>query len=105
MGLLIDDLSLHPELRSIKLLALSESITDLQDVRPEDYIPSYLSLPDGIRLLSCLIPTNLDLAPVRPGLGMAEELQVEIPADKPRPTGPHEPLRLEMGQAKEMDID
>jgi hypothetical protein len=100
---LIDGLYLLLALRLIKLLALSESITDPQDVRPEGCILSFRFPPDVTRLLFYQIPTNLDLAPVRLELGMAEELQVDIPADKPRPTGHHEPLRLEMGQAKEMD--
>jgi hypothetical protein len=52
MELLIGDLYLLLELRWIKLLALLESTTVPQDVRPEGYIPSYRSLPDVTRQLS-----------------------------------------------------
>lgn len=105
MELLIDDLYLHLELRLIKPLVLSESTTDLQDVRPEDYIPSYLFLPDEIRQLSYPMPTTLDPALVRLESGTDEVLPVGIPADRRRQIGHHELSPPEMVQAKEMGTD
>jgi len=105
MGLLIDDLYLHLELRLIKPLDLSASTTDLQDVRPEDYIPSYLFLPDETRQLSYPMLTTLDLAPVRLELGTDEVLPVGTPADRRRQIGHHELSLPEMVRAKEMGTD
>jgi hypothetical protein len=105
MGLLIDGLSLLLEPRSIKLLDLLESTTVPQDVRPEDYTPSYRSLPDVTRQLSYPMPTSLDLALVRLGSGTDEVPPVGIPADRRRQTGHHELSPPEMGRAREMDID
>jgi hypothetical protein len=105
MGLLIDDLYLLHEPRSIKLLALLESTTVPQDVRPEDYIPSYRFLPDVTRQLSYPMPTTPDLALVRLESEMDEELQVGTPADRRRQTGHHGLSRPETGRAKEMGTD
>jgi Ni,Fe-hydrogenase maturation factor len=105
MELRIDGLYLHHELRLIKLLDLSESTTDPQDVRPEVCIPSYRSLPDVTRQLSYPMPTTLDPALVRLESAMDEVLRVETPADRPRQTGHRGQSRLEMVRAKEMDTD
>jgi hypothetical protein len=105
MGLRIDDLYLLHEPRSIKLLALLESTTDPQDVLPEDYIPSYRSLPDVTRQLSYPMPTSLDRALVRLESGTDEVLPVGIPADRRHRIGHHEPSPPEMVRAKETDTD
>jgi hypothetical protein len=105
MELLIDDLYLLLEPRSIKRLDLLESTTDLQDVRPEDYIPSSRFLPDVTRQLSYPMPTTLDPALVRLESAMDEVLRVETPADRPRQTGHRGQSRLETVRAKEMDTD
>jgi hypothetical protein len=105
MGLLIDDLYLLHEPRSIKLLALLESTTDPQDVRPEVCIPSSRSLPDVTRQLSYPMPITLDLALVRPESGTDEVPQVGTPAGRPRQTGHHGLSPPEMVRAKEMGTD
>jgi len=105
MELLIDDLYLHLGLRWIKLLGLSASTTDHQDVRPEVYIPSYLFLPGVTRQLSYPMSTTLDPALVRLESGTDEVLPVGIPADRRRQIGHHELSLPEMVQAKEMGTD